>query len=53
MLSSKLTLIYDANSSVMIQKLDKRALALRLFGRDTDEFTEAKVEDKVEDEQDE
>jgi hypothetical protein len=39
----------------MIQKLDKRALALRLFGRDTDEFTEAKAEDKAEDkdEQDE
>lgn len=33
----------------MIQKLDKRALALRLFGRDTDEFTDAKAEEKGED----
>jgi hypothetical protein len=40
---------YGTNISVMIQKLDKRALALRLFGRDIDEFTDAKAEDKDED----
>lgn len=28
----------------MIQKLDKRALALRLFGKDTEDPTEDKVE---------
>jgi hypothetical protein len=35
---SSISFICDyINSSVMIQKLDKKALALRLFGKDTDD----------------
>lgn len=48
-LSSNMPINYGTDISVMIQKLDKRALALRLFGRDIDEFTDAKAEDKDED----
>jgi hypothetical protein len=47
-LSSKIHIYNGTNTSVMIQKLDKRALALRLFGRDIDEFADAKAEDKNE-----
>ena len=37
--------IIEVNYSVMIQKLDKRALALRLFGKDTEEtVAEGKTE---------
>ena len=45
MLSSTSFFIPCINSSVMIQKLDKKALALRLFGKDTDDQVDSgKVE---------
>ena len=34
-------------NSVMIQKMDKRALALRLFGKDTEDDKVVDVEEKV------
>jgi hypothetical protein len=32
-----MSFVDEINGSVMIQKLDKKALAVRLFGKDTDD----------------
>ena len=38
---------HDTDNSVMIQKLDKRGLALRLFGKYTEDDKDVEVEEKV------
>ena len=47
---SSMFLKYWTNNSTMIQKLDKRALAMRIFGKDTEDVSnrqEGEVEPEI------